>query len=157
MCGGRRPSPPPPPPPAPVIDNSAFERQMEENNRRLAEAEARANAQREADIKRQQDQFNKTYVQQQQQFDSSMAAQNAALERQMEAQREAQRKAEEAALRSQVPQMTSNDSNARRVKSKTSSRETARTAALGTSQLRVPLSIGSTTGGGSPVKLNIGS
>lgn len=155
MCGGR-PSPPPPPP-APKVDNSAFERQMEENNRRLAEAETRANAQREADIKRQQDQFNQTSAQQQRQFEASMAAQNAALERQMEAQREAQKRAEEAALRAQVPQMTANEKNARRVKPKTSSRESARSAALGTSQLRVPLSIGAATGGGSPVKLNIGS
>lgn len=156
MCGGR-PSPPPPPP-APVIDNSAFERQMAENNRRLAEAEARANGQREADIQRQQEQFNQTAAQQQKQFEMSMAAQNEALERQLAAQQDAQRKAEEASLRSQVPQLTSNSSNARRVKPKSSPRQTARSAALGTSQLRVPLSIGSVTGsGGSPVKLNIGS
>jgi hypothetical protein len=124
----------------------------------MAEMEARAAVQREADLKRQEDQFNRSMEQQQKQYEGSLAAQNDALNRQIAAQQEVQRKAEESALRGQVPQMTVNSKNAQRVKPQASARSSARQAALGTSQLRVPLSIqGGMASGGSPVKLNIGS
>lgn len=158
MCSGGSSPAPAPPPPVPVIDNSALIKQQEESNKRMVEMEARAAAQREADLKRQQEQFTLSMRQQEQQYQATLAAQNNALQRQIAAQQDAQRKAEEAALRGQVPQLTANSKNAQRVKSKSSSRSAARQAAMGTSQLRVPLSIqGSTAGGGSPVKLNIGS
>ena len=128
----------------------------------LDDMQARQDTIRAEDIARADNQYNQTTEIQQQQFNESMAAQDAALQQQLAAQAELQRRSEEASLRSQVPQFTNNSSNARRVKAKASGKQTARQAALGASQLRVPLGISSgrgtgTASGGSPVKLNIGA
>jgi hypothetical protein len=128
----------------------------------LNDMQSRQDAIRAEDIARAQYQFDQTAAIQQRQFDQSMAAQEAALQMQLDAQADLQRRSEEASLRSQVPQFTNNSSNARRVKAKASGKQTARQAALGASQLRVPLGISSSRGtgaasGGSPVKLNIGA
>jgi len=121
----------------------------------LADMETRNQTQREAEIARQQAQFEQMTAIQQAQFDQNMQFQQKALDRQLAAQADLQQRSEESALRSQVPQFTSNSSNARRVKSKRTSRGVAQQMARGTSQLRIPLSISS--GSSSPVKLNIGS
>lgn len=124
---------------------------------RLQKMEATQAANRREDIARVEKQYQQTTQIQQQQFNESMAAQEAALQAQLAAQAELQKRAEESALRSQVPQLTSNSANASRVRAKTSGRQRARSAAMGAGQLRIPLGIGSQSGGGSPVKLNIGS
>jgi hypothetical protein len=132
-----------------------------EYNDRLDRMDATNASNRRDDIARVESQFAATSQAQQAQYEASMAAQERALQAQLAAQAELQRKSEEAALRSQVPQMTNNASNASRIRSRSSSKQQARRASLGTSQLRVPLSIGGSMGGmsngGSPVKLNIGS
>jgi hypothetical protein len=142
------------------IEKTIAQRQQDDYNTRLAETERKANEQRAADQNRAEQQFNQAQALQQRQFEQSMAAQQASLQAQLRAQEELQRRAEEASLRSQVPQMTEGSSEARRIRSRTSSRQQSRQAAIGTNQLRIPLSIGSMggmAGGGSPVKLNIGS
>lgn len=138
--------------PGPILSpQQQFEKQM-------MDMEARNNRNRQQDIARAEAMTAQQMAIQQKQFDQSMAAQKAALDAQLRSQAELQRRSEEAALRSQVPQLTANSSNARRVRSRETGREAARRAAMGTSQLRVPLSIGSSAGSsGSPVKLNIGS
>jgi hypothetical protein len=130
-------------------------------NDRLDRNEATQTANRNEDIARVTAQFTDTQNQQQAQFERSLAAQQAALQAQLDAQEALQRRAEEAALRAQVPQMTAGSMDARRIRSKSTNRQRARQASMGTNQLRVPLSIGGSmggmSGGGSPVKLNIGS
>lgn len=121
----------------------------------LAEMEATNATNRADDIARAQAQFDEMTRMQQQQFEQSMAAQNQALQMQLESQDRLQQRAEESSLKSQMPQFTTNSSNSRRVKAKTSGRRLAQQAARGASQLRIPLSINS--GSSSPVKLNIGS
>jgi hypothetical protein len=128
-----------------------------EANARMDEMAATSAANRAEDLARAQAQFDLTSRTQQDQFAQSMAAQERALQAQLAAQAEIQKRAEEASLRAQVPQMTDNSGNARRIRSKQTGRQQARQASLGTSQLRIPLSIGSAMGSGSPVKLNIGS
>lgn len=124
---------------------------------RLQKMEATQAANRREDIARVERQYQQTMQIQQQQFNKSMAAQETALNKQLAAQAAAQKQAEEAALRAQVPQMTDNATNARRVKAKSSAKRNARMASMGASQLRIPLGIGSQMGSGSPVKLNIGA
>jgi hypothetical protein len=137
------------------------ERKTKEYNDRLDQMDATNATNRADDIARVESQFAATSQAQQAQFDASMAAQERALQSQLAAQAELQRKSEEAALRSQVPQMTTDPRNASRIRSRSSARQQARRASMGTSQLRIPLSIGGSMGGmsngGSPVKLNIGS
>ena len=123
----------------------------------LAQQAAAQAAQRSDDIRRSENQFSIAQAQQQTQYEQSMAAQERALQTQLAAQAQLQRNAEEAALRSQVPAMTDSSSNARRVKASSSTKQQARRASMGTSQLRVPLGIGSGNAGTSPVKLNIGN
>lgn len=125
-------------------------------NTRMAEMEAQASTRRTEDLARADRQFAASQALQERQFAASVAAQERSLQMQIAAQAEMQRKAEEAALRSQVPEMTSNLKDARRIKAKSSSKQQARQASMGTSQLRIPLSIGSVASN-SPVKLNIGS
>lgn len=155
------------------IEQTMRDQEQAAFNTKMAEAEQRAAQQRAEAEARAQAQFSAVQAQQEKQFAAAQAAQQQALDRQlamqerlanqqMQAQAAMQKANEEAALRAQVPQMTNNSSSARRVKPQTSTKERARMAAMGTSQLRVPLSIGSgaPTGGGtgsSPVKLNIGS
>jgi hypothetical protein len=156
MCSSVRAAPAPAP--APVVDNSALIKQQEDNNRRLDEMEKSAAAQRAADAARAEKQFAEAQATQKSQFEQSLTAQDRALQLQLKAQEDAQKRAEETNLKGQVPQMTTNDKNARRVQPQTSTRAAARRAAQGTSQLRVPLSIqGMSANSGSPVKLNIGS
>ena len=121
----------------------------------LAGIEAKNDANRAADIARAESQFAESTRIQQEQFDRNMKFQEKALERQLASQMELQKRSEEMSLRAQVPQFTSNSSNARRVRAKTTGRRLAMQASRGASQLRIPLSISS--GSSSPVKLNIGS
>lgn len=141
-------------------------------NTKMYEAEQRAAQQRAEAEARAQQQFQAAQAQQEKQFQIAQEAQQKALDRQLQmqqqiatqqiqAQASMQKASEEAALRAQVPQMTNNSMNARRVKPQTSLKERSLMAAMGTSQLRIPLSIGSgappNVAGSSPVKLNIGS
>lgn len=153
------------------IEQTMRDQEQAAFNARLAQQEQQAAQQRAEDAARTQQQFAAAQAQQERQFKEAQAAQERALARQLEvqqsiatqqisAQNEMARRSEEAALKAQVPQMTNNSSNARRIKPQTSTKERARQAAMGTSQLRVPLSIGSgapAASGASPVKLNIGS
>jgi hypothetical protein len=143
------------------IEKTLSQRQQDEANARLVQMERQAAEQRAAEVSRSEAQFAQVQAQQQRQYEESMAAQQASLQAQLRPQEEMQSRAEEASLRSQVPQMTEGRSEALRIRSRTSSRQQSRRAAIGTSQLRVPLSIGGSMGGmsagGSPVKLNIGS
>lgn len=139
------------------VEQVLTKRKEDEYRADLAATETRNNANRQADIARADAQYQQTMAIQQQQYSESMAAQEKALQAQLAAQAELQKRAEESALRSQVPQLTSNSANASRVRSKTSGRQRARSAAMGAGQLRIPLGIGSQSLGGSPVKLNIGA
>jgi hypothetical protein len=100
---------------------------------------------------------------QQQQFQQAQAAQQAALQAQLAQQAALAKQAEENSLRAQVPTSTVDSArqNAMRVKANNSVRKNASLAALGTNQLRVPLSISGAAGNNAgtnqgPVKLNIG-
>lgn len=139
------------------VDKILLQRKEDEFRQNIADTEAKNDANRQADLARADAQYQQTMTIQQQQYTESMAAQEKALQAQLAAQAELQKRAEESALRSQVPQMTANASNARRVRSKTTGKQRARSASMGASQLRIPLGISSQMTGGSPVKLNIGS
>lgn len=139
------------------VQTELDKRKDDEFKTRLDTQEKAAATTRAEDLARQETQFAESNRVQQEQFNRSLEAQARALQIQIEAQKEAQRRAEELNLRSQVPQLTVNSQNARRIRSKESAKQTSRRAAMGVSQLRVPLSIGSmTAAGSSPVKLNIG-
>ena len=118
--------------------------------------------QREQEYAVAQQRYQEQVAMQRAQYEQSMRAQESALQAQLAQQDALARRSEEAALRAQVPQMTANSANATRVRSTSDSRKASRAAAQGTSQLRVPLGISSTTGAisgltnTSPVKLNIG-
>lgn len=124
--------------------------------------EAQYKAQMDKQYEVAQKQYEEQTKLQQSQYEQSMQAQEKALQAQLAQQDALAKRSEEVALRSQVPQLTSNSANATRVRSSSSSRASARSAAQGTSQLRVPLGIsassGSTSGltNTSPIKLNIG-
>lgn len=137
------------------VDKEIANRQEQEYKDQLDARDKAAAEQRAQDLAIAQQQFEEMSAMQQRQFNESMAAQERALQSQLAAQEAMQKRAEEASLRSQVPQFTSNSSNARRVRANASAKERARQAARGTSQLRVPLSISNSSS--SPVKLNIGS
>lgn len=137
------------------VEKVINKRKEDEYSARLEKMETSNEQRRQADIARAEAQFSQAQSQQERQFNESLAAQQRALDMQIAAQKEAQQQAEELALRSQVPAMTTNSENARRVQAKSTTRSSSRKAALGTSQLRVPLGIQASTG--NPVKLNIGS
>ena len=141
-----------------VIDSKAAAAAQEKAFQDKLDAQAAtAAATRAADIERENNRFNTIQAANARQFEASMAAQASALAANLAAQAELQRKSEEAALRAQVPQMTNNSRYANRVKSKASNKKAKKSAALGASQLRIPLGIGATSNTSSPVKLNIGS
>ena len=131
----------------------------QENNKRLDDLAAAQTAATEANWARQEKMFNDGNAVQQAQFEQAQAAQAVALERQLTMQAALQKQSEEAALRAQVPTSTVDPAraNARRVKGAGTGRQLGRQAAMGTSQLRIPLGIQQfMSSGGSPVKLNIG-
>jgi len=135
------------------------EAQADAVNTRMDAMDAKQNERNDAIWARQEQMFNDGNDRQQAQFDQAQAAQAQALERQLAMQAALQKQAEEAALRAQVPTSTvdSSRANARRVRSAGAGRQLGRQAAMGTSQLRIPLGIQQfMSSGGSPVKLNIG-
>lgn len=139
------------------VEKTISERQQAEYQANITRMEQEAASQRAADQSRADLQFKSAQEAQERQFQQAQAAQERALAQQLAAQAEMQRKAEESALRAQVPAMTNSNNNARRVKAASSTKQQARRASMGTSQLRIPLGIGSGNIGTSPVKLNIGS
>jgi hypothetical protein len=129
------------------------------SNKRLDDLEAKQNDRADQIWARQEQMFNDGNEKSQEQFDKGIAFQNDVLDRQLGMQVLLQKQSEEAALRAQVPTSTVDPAraNARRVKGAGSGRQLGRQAAMGTSQLRIPLGIQQfMSSGGSPVKLNIG-
>lgn len=125
--------------------------------------EAQYAKQREQEYAVAQQRYQEQVAMQRAQFEQSMRAQESALQAQLAQQDALAKRSEEAALRAQVPQLTANSATATRVRATSESRKSARSAAQGTSQLRVPLGISSSGMGAisgltntSPVKLNIG-